>query len=126
MKSTQSVYLSPGDTIRLKVEIEPENSHGLYPRIDDVTIDFIGTSVKLVTGFRIEKDDVGTLTATAEKETSVKYTHNKPENNRIWFYALTDEVIITDVISVPIHDHSSIVRGGPAYGTYFSDDEVAS
>jgi len=125
MKSTQSVYMSPGDTIRLKVPIDPENGHGFYPRIDDVVIDFNNTSVKLTTGFRIEKDDVGTLTETTEQETSVKYTHNKPENNRIWFYALTGETIIVDVISVPIHDHSSIVRGGPAYGTYFSDDEVA-
>jgi hypothetical protein len=23
-----------------------------------------------------------------------------------------------------IHDHSSIVAGGPAYGTYFTDDET--
>jgi hypothetical protein len=29
-----------------------------------------------------------------------------------------------DIIAVPIHDHSSIVAGGPAYGTYFTDDET--
>ena len=30
--------------------------------------------------------------------------------------------IAVKVISVPIHDHTTIVHGGPAYGTYFDDD----
>jgi hypothetical protein len=44
--------------------------------------------------------------------------------NKVYFLSRTGEKGVVDIISVPIHDHSSVVTGGPAYGTYFTDDET--
>jgi hypothetical protein len=53
----------------------------------------------------------------------IVYTHKKSAKQFILFYADTPEMGMVSVVPMPIHDHSSVVQGGPAYGTYFSDDE---
>ena len=74
-------------------------------------------------GFVLEDTRNGELTLTNDDVgTSVTYTHKRPISNSIWFFAVTGERGLVNVISVPIHDHSSVVMGGPAYGTYFDDD----
>jgi hypothetical protein len=80
-------------------------------------------SVELVNGFMVDNPDVGTIEP-VDGEPAVIYTHKKFAQNKIIFYARTGEQGEVDVIAVPIHDHSSIVTGGPAYGTYFTDDET--
>jgi hypothetical protein len=80
-------------------------------------------TVSLINGFVVDNPDVGTIEP-VEGEPAVIYTHKKFAQNKIIFYALTGEQGEVDVIAVPIHDHSSIVTGGPAYGTYFTDDET--
>ena len=71
----------------------------------------------------IEDERNGTLhLASDERGTVVIYTHKRVASNAIWFFAISGERGLVNVISVPIHDHSTIVHGGPAYGTYFDDD----
>ena len=85
--------------------------HGKHPITKDQ---------ELIRGFGVTYSNVGTITEYKEDEISVVYEHKQPKENVIWFFALTGEYGILRVSSVPVHDHSSIVQGGPAYGTYFS------
>jgi len=80
---------------------------------------------KLIRGFKVDNDTIGEIVPSKENGNYVDYTHKKSAENQITFYGANDEVVIFLITSVPIHDHSSVVQGGPAYGTYFSDDEVA-
>jgi len=80
--------------------------------------------VSLTNGFWVEDKDVGDIVPAPDGVVGVVYTHKKSGNNSVWFHARTGEVGLVNIISVPIHDHSSIVQGGPAYGTYFTDDDA--
>ena len=121
-KSVQgtSIYLLPGQSVKIEAE-------GYFIRILDVKIEEDGEikTVKLTNGFCVLDDKVGTIEAVSG-EASVIYKHKKAESNTIIFYARTGEVGFCNVISVPIHDHSSIVQGGSAFGSYFSDDKENS
>jgi hypothetical protein len=79
--------------------------------------------VTLENGFYVEDPSVGSIEAVAN-EPAVIYTHHKFSPNRIVFHSRTGEIGEVNVIAVPIHAHDSIVTGGPAYGTYFMDDET--
>jgi hypothetical protein len=114
-----SVYLIPGMQAKItapKVFV----AHGTQ-----LVMDTAGnyTNQTLVNGFYLENTEVGSIRA-VPGQPAVVYTHKKFSPNRIVFVAKTKETGIVDVISVPIHDHSSIVTGGPAYATYFADDEI--
>jgi len=116
----KAIYLLPGMSYKIESSIDETNSMGFFPRIKNVKL--YGVSRTLTRGFVVKDTDVGDIELTTEEEVAVIYTHKRPEKNEIWFYALTGERGLIEVISVPIHDHSSIVQGGPAYGSYFSDD----
>jgi len=116
-----SVYLLPGMNVKIKApgyfiahgSVEHEHREGTV------------STRTLEQGFVVDDETVGEIKA-VPKEPAVIYKHKKFSENIITFYALTGEKGYVYVISVPIHDHSSIVAGGPAYGTYFSDDETVS
>jgi len=120
--TSKAVYLLPGMSYKIKSSIKTENAMGYFPRKNPVTID--GKSRTLLRGFLVKYPEIGDIVQTDTTEVAVIYTHKKPAKNEIWFYALTGEKGLVEIVSVPIHDHSSIVQGGPAYGTYFSDDEA--
>lgn len=114
-----SVYLLPG----MSVEVKVPNFY-VYHGERDVPAPGGGTkTASAVNGFILFDEDVGSITAVEDKP-AVKYTHNKYAFNKIYYFSATGEQAILDIIGVPIHDHSSIVTGGPAYGTYFTDDET--
>lgn len=121
-----AVYLTPGMQIKISAPINGRNSQGYFARIEDLPEnyfeDIANSSVKLTRGFAVENRDVGEIIATDTEEPAVIYKHKQPYGNAIWFFARTGERGLVKVISVPIHDHSTIVHGGPAYGTYFDDD----
>jgi len=118
-KTSSSIYLLPGMAAKLKAP-------GYYVAFGTRKImneDGQYISKELVNGFAVQYEDVGIITA-VNNEPAVKYTHNKFGLNKIYFFARTGEIGVVDVIAVPIHDHSSVVTGGPAFGTYFTDDET--
>jgi len=80
-------------------------------------------TVTLTNGFYVEDEDIGSIEGVPD-EPSIKYTQKKFGPNKIYYFARTGERAMINVASVPIHDHSSVVAGGPAYGTYFTDDET--
>jgi len=119
-----AVYLIPGMQIEIKCPVTPKNGHGYFPRTEPLpqsVLAGMASPGELIRGFVLEDTAVGTLSI-GNEGLSVIYTHNKTAENAIWFFSLTGERGLVNVISVPIHDHSSIVQGGPAFGTYFDDE----
>ena len=114
-----SVYLLPGMSVKLKAP-------GYFIKHGSVMHEHREGSVKirlLTQGFVVDDETVGEIEV-VEEEPAVIYKHKKFSENIITFYALTGEKGYVYVIAVPIHDHASIVSGGPAYGSYFSDDQT--
>lgn len=123
--SGASIYLQPGMQVKLKIDLVAKNGFGWFARTEDLPQNYFGDNIirTLVNGFVSEDESVGTLSLPTDETGAVAiYTHNKSANNTIWFFALTGERTLVNIVSIPIHDHSSIVQGGPAYGTYYSDD----
>lgn len=121
--SQVSLYLIPGMKAEIWVPINPSNNNAMFPtqatiyKVNDI-------EYTLMNGFYEESQDtVGKLTGVLSDKFGVEYWHKKPERNAIWYISAHENIkLLWNIISVPIHDHSSIVQGGPAYGTYFSDD----
>jgi len=115
-----SISISAGMELKLTVPVDKETSRGKFalkgkhPLTGDV---------ELINGFGTKYPEVGKVSQIedAEPGTVVLYKHEKAELNTIWFFALTGEIGVVEVVAVPIHDHSTVVQGGPAYGTYFSE-----
>jgi len=123
--SGTSVYLMPGMSVNLKSGLTNRNDFGWFaareiPRGHFSDMTNVG---KITRGFVVEDERNGAISINSDEEAaSVIYTHKRVAENSIWFFAISGERGLISVISVPIHDHSTIVHGGPAYGTYFDDD----
>ena len=116
-KLSTSIHLLPGQSAKLTAK-------GYFVAFGTKRVPSIGgdsvTERELINGWAVADSETGELTA-VENEPSVIYLHKKYGLNKIYFYARTGEISYVDIIAVTIHDHSSIVAGGPAYGTYFTD-----
>lgn len=116
-----SIYLLPGMRAKIKVPgaYVSQQASRKIKKTNGALED-----LPLVQGFAVEYEDVGTIEP-VDGEPAVIYTHKKYSQNRIFFFSSNSgEECTVSVISVPIHDHSSIVTGGPAYSTYFTDSET--
>jgi hypothetical protein len=119
-KNSTAVYLIPGMSAKIKA-LESYVSPKAKAKFPDDNGSYV--ELPLVQGFAVLHGDVGTIEI-VPGEPAVKYIHKKFSMNKIYFLSRTGEKGVVDVISIQIHDHSSIVTGGPAYGTYFTDDET--
>jgi hypothetical protein len=123
--SGTAIYLIPGQSVLIESSLQNRNDFGWFAapviptgHFDDTT--YVGTILR---GFVVEDSRVGSIKANpTENSASIIYTHKRVAANAIWFFSVSGERGLVNVISVPIHDHSTIVHGGPAYGTYFDDD----
>ena len=117
-----SMYMLPGMQVKISLPFDVDKGVGWVASTG--TFVYEGEKYELVKGFfnRDDTETIGTIEATSEDGLSIIYKHKKPERNEIGFVTSTQLVSIISIISVPIHDHSSIVQGGPAYGTFFTDD----
>lgn len=121
-RTSVSVYLLPGMTAKItapkawvgKGTHHWQDSQGNWTKID----------ANQNNAYHVEDEDIGRITKVYDDGVAVNYTHKKFGQNRVIFTNRYGEFSYVDIISVPIHDHSSIVQGGPAYGTYFVDDEL--
>lgn len=119
----KAVHLAVGESLQCHVPIVHEIGEGWFPRIGDIYFTGVtgGTNIRtLVDGWCLENDEVGTLTQLSD-QLGVVYQHNYPMVQYIYFFAATGETGVISVVPAPIHDHSSITQGGPAFGTYFRD-----
>jgi hypothetical protein len=114
--------LLPGMSVDLVVT-------GYFARSESYSVYNEGTGLvdtkTLINGFYVEDTEAGEITK-IEGKAAVKYTHLKARENTIWFIARTEvggepEKGFFKVVYIPIHDHASIVTGGPAHGTYYSE-----
>ena len=112
-----SVFVAAGNFYKLTIPSMPELGAGAH--YADTTL-VNGAEVVLMKGFRVENPLVGNIEDVYTDSLSIKYNHVLPGLNSVWFYALTGEVIQITASTIQVHDHASIVTGGPAYGTYFS------
>lgn len=123
-----SVFLVPGMRLKVATVLETElGSRGIGFFVNpEKTISYKGKVFDLINGFAVDNPQVGSLEASSAGDVAVVYVHKRPEENFIYFFALTGEMAVVNVVAVPIHDHSSIIQGGPAYATYFNDDEIVT
>jgi len=121
MADSTTVYLIPGMKIKIKaLSVFVSPGPFMYKNAAGESV-----SKTLTNGFFVVNEDVGSI-AKVDGAPAITYTHKKFSQNKIIFVSKTKDIGVIDVLSVPIHDHSSIITGGPAYGTYFADDEVSS
>jgi hypothetical protein len=122
----KAVHLIPGMTVKINLIVDSgDERKGSGAFINPNTVHFYdGKYYDLIRGYAVEDSDVGTIEPTEDNEPAVLYTHRKPEKNTIYFFSFEEWVESISIVGVPIHDHSSIIQGGPAFGTYFTDDEV--
>ena len=114
--------LLPGMSVELEVQGYCARTDPYKVYNNDIGEDETKT---LVNGFYMEDEEAGEFTA-IENKTAVRYKHLKARENNIWFVARTEaggapELGLFRIIYVPVHDHASIVTGGPAHGTYHSE-----
>ena len=121
--SQASLYLIPGMKAEIWIPINEYNNTAMFPTKAS-TYKVGNIEYTLMNAFYEESQGtIGELTRVLDDKFGVEYWHKKPEKNAIWYISAHPHIkILWNIISVPIHDHSSIVQGGPAYGTYFSDD----
>lgn len=121
----KAIHLIPGMVVEIGIVIdveEGESGSGAFIS-PSPSKSHNGKVHELVNGFAVENPEVGTIEPISGKP-AVRYTHRKPEKNTIYFWSFEEWSVALSIIGVPIHDHSSIIQGGPAFGTYFTDDEV--
>jgi len=118
--TTISVYFQAGETYTVYVPATMANDGGFWPRKGNIKLPN-GEDRELKMGFALQSEEIGMIAKTHPDKVAIDYKHKYPLENIIWFYAATGELVRIMVANVPVHDHSSIPTGGPAYGTYFSD-----
>lgn len=115
-----AIYLLPGMSATIEALDSFANMGSVTHRKSDGSI-VEGIATK--NGFVVDDEGIGTITEVAGMP-AVTYKHKRYNHNTITFYSRTGALGRVEIISVPIHDHASIVTGGPAFGTYFTDDET--
>jgi hypothetical protein len=115
-----TIYLLAGMRAEFEIAFNENDNLCAFCYTDPYVVN--GEEVELVNGFYVEDEEVGEITAIIGKP-AVEYLHKKAERNSVYYVASDGSKAVFNVIAVPIHDHSTIVQGGPAYGTYFIDSE---
>lgn len=123
IREVQSVpiALPAGTSIRLSVPIDVATGDGHFP-LEETEVHIAGKKLILVNGFAVEDPEVGELTAVNDAgRPEVIYKHNKQKENKIYFVSATKLYQTLSIVNIPIHDHSSITQGGPAFGAYYTE-----
>lgn len=117
-----TLNMSAGTYIDITVPVDKATGQGQFPLNKEQTITLNGKTRTHVLGFISENEVVGIVEEQPGLDTlTVKYSHLKNETNRIFYYTANMEVYTIAIIAMPLHDHSSIAQGGPAFGTYYYD-----
>jgi len=121
---SSTLNMTAGTYIDISTPVNLETGQGQFPKNKNELITIKGVERPHIFGFIVENDDVGTLAEVPDSDVVVRYSHLKSESNTIYFYTANNEKYSIVIIAMPIHDHSSIAQGGPAYGTYAYDKPV--
>jgi len=121
--NSMAINLLAGMKIKITIPVDAFEGEGFWAW--PTNFEFQGRTINPTTynGFWLEDENVGELSVVAN-ELAVVYHHKINTTNKVFFKAHTEDTLVISVVSIPIHDHSSIVQGGPAFGSYFSDSAV--
>lgn len=114
-----TVNLQVGMQLDLNLVVDLSLGKSGFCKTDDILVDNVKRT--LTNGFLSRYENVGYLEIKDSGSPVVTYSHIEAKENVIYFYASTGEIQTIYIVTVPIHDHSSITQGGPAFGTYHSD-----
>ena len=123
-----SIGLDLSSIITLKVPINKNNSgSGAFPLLSK-TVNYNGKifNTEKTLGFAVDDPTGGQLYEPSATCLEIKFKYLKPVNNIIYFFSTDGRISTINIISVPLHNHSSIYQGGPAYGTYHSESDKQS
>lgn len=73
-------------------------------------------------GFQLFDSDAGSLALHANTN-CIKYTHSGGRNLIMFTDYGTGKRGFIVVDNIPIHHHGDMTQGGPAYGTYYTEDD---
>lgn len=125
---TASINLAVGEEILLEIPNDYKSGKGWFAKMGENgaegKIKWLGDTRDLVRGFMSENESIGTIKVNPNKKTaSVIYLQKLSGENRVYFFADTGEMAVCNITQIPVHDHSSIMQGGPAYATYYTNPE---
>ena len=119
-----TISIPAGMYVEIEAPVIRELGVGPFPKDQSETVLVNGQVREHINGFVSEYEDIGIIEDIPGESLKVKYTQLKNGENRVYFFSDNGDKAVVDIISIPIHDHSSIYQGGPAFGTYKSDYEV--
>lgn len=121
-----TVYLIPNQTVKIEIPVNEFAGEGFFAQVQNndgttpATVPIRDELKTLQNGFCVDNEKAGRIVKVYSDAVAIDYKHILGLENTIYFFAATGEWGYVEVSSVPIHDHSTIVQGGPAYGTYFT------
>jgi hypothetical protein len=118
-----TLSIPAGTTLKIEVPIDLKIGTGFFPSKEE-SVEFLGQILEITDGFAVLNTEVGELIRTKENEgVSILYKHKKAAENKIIFFSDNNIYQTISIVNIAIHDHSSVIQGGPAFGTYYSDFE---
>jgi len=114
-----AVALRPGAVYDLSIPTDETNNYGYAPKHGSA--DFDGITAVYQNGFVVKNEEVGIIYYKYPDEVKIAYHHKLAMNNVIYFVSALGHKVKFVVAAVTPHDHASIITGGPAYGTYFTE-----
>jgi len=112
--SQVSIPMNMGDTYVITIPVTPLNQGGFWPTKED----------GYQNGFKLVDEKAGEITVVSKDKLSIEYKHKIAGINTIIFKSLTGDTLIISAGSIMVHDHATIRTGGPAYGTYFTEQKA--
>lgn len=122
--TSTTLSMTQGTYIEISVPVDQESGQGEFMRPEEDKVNFGGESKSHILGFISEFESVGTVEEIQGTALKIKYTHLQSKPNRVIFFSVDNDQHTISIVAMPIHDHSSMYQGGPAYGTYAYDKPV--
>ncbi len=120
--TSTTLSMTQGTYIDISMPSDTNLGSGEFKRPAEDLVQLGGEPKPHVLGFVSEFPNVGTIEEVTEHpDIKVRYTHKASRANRIFFFTADNDQHTISIVAMPIHDHSSIYQGGPAYGTYAYD-----
>ena len=123
---SMSIVVSPGTKVKLTIPVSSNQPFGSF-RLTDTKKAWLGGELDVLNGFIVEDSDAGVLSSLGSDDSAcvgVYYTQKTHSNNKVIYFGAMMEEFTFNMVHIPIHDHSSLVQGGPAFGTYFSEHGI--
>jgi len=121
--TSTTLAMSQGTYIDISMPSDTDSGYGEFKRPEEDKVKVGGEKRDHILGFVSEFESVGTIEELIDSpDIKVRYTHKDNKANRIFFFSADNDKHTISIVSMPIHDHSSIFQGGPAHGTYSYDN----